>query len=68
MTHKLIRQILDDSKWIVDAFDQANTGKFIEGSGNRGYILKRGIEALRESLVELNDPQFFPILKENPYG
>jgi len=36
--------------WVVDAYDQANTGAAIENMGSRGQILNRAVDNLRKIL------------------
>ena len=38
------------SKWVVDLFDQANTGAAIENMGSRGQELSRAVDDLRNVL------------------
>ena len=42
--------------WVVDAFDQANTGKVIIALGNRGQILSDAIRDLRAALLRQGVP------------
>lgn len=45
-----VQVMLEAAVYVVDMFDQANTGHSIETSGSRGEILKDAIERLRVSL------------------
>lgn len=50
-------EILEEAKWVVMMFDQANTGGRIEGLGSRGKYLKGAVEDLRAAMVKLGiDP------------
>lgn len=42
--------LIGDVRWVVAAFDQANTNGTVERLGSRGEILKRCVDDVREAL------------------
>ena len=47
-----LEKIIEDAKWVVTLFDQANTNKAIENLGSRGELLASAVEDLRKSLKD----------------
>jgi hypothetical protein len=55
-----ITKIIEEAKWAVDLFDQANTGQAIVRMGSRGEILAAAIDDLRKALKIAGHPSLLP--------
>lgn len=50
MTEKRVAELIGHVRWVIAAFDQANTNRTVERLGSRGEILKRCVDDARETL------------------
>ena len=52
MAARRLDKILEEAKWVVTLFDQANANGAIENLGRRAKSLKDGVEDLRKAMVD----------------
>jgi hypothetical protein len=46
-----MEDIIEEAKWVILMFDQANTNGVIEHIGSRGQLLKEAVEDLRVAMT-----------------
>lgn len=45
-------RLLEEAKWVVTLFDQANTNRVVERLGSRGEALKGAVDDLRKVMTD----------------
>ncbi len=45
-------KLIDEAKWVIILFDQANTNQTIEKLGSRGELLKNAVDDLRKVFTD----------------
>ncbi len=65
---KKIKKVIDEAKWVVDAFDQADTGRAIRDNpsmvASRRDILVDAVDDLRAALKANGTPSILPNVKD----
>ena len=54
------QKVIDEAKWAVDLFDQANTNGAVVNLGSRGVILGKAMDDLRAALRKAGFPSTLP--------